>query len=200
MSGTLTEQSTLVPSGAALTARPAAAETVVEVMANIHRGAAAGQAKYTEASVAAVPGAQPQAVLADVRAAAASRGETVDEGPDSYFLFSFLSSTGDRYSGIVLADSADHYAGQWFPSPYGQQYGFYVIEQELAFGYDLGAGQEGQVVVTQYFDAQTNSLLPGWKVGEGLPATTLGLRDEYDFAQVGGAWNDCGWGGYAVVA
>ena len=201
MSGTLTETNSPLPPGAAAAARPATLETVVEVMANIGRGAATGQANATAPQLAGVPGAQPQAVLADVRAAAASKGETVDEGPDSLFLFSFLSATGDRYSGALIADSADHYAGQWLPSPYGQQYGFYVIEQELQFGADLGAGAEGVVYLTQYSDAQTGSLSVPYRYSQGREATVNGLGNEYDFVQTGGGgpWNDVGWGGVALA-
>ena len=53
--------------------------------------------------------------------------------------------------------------------------------------------------VTSYYDAQTITTVLPFRVQQGQPSTYNGLGNEYDFALVGGAFGDFGFGGTNLI-
>lgn len=189
-----------VPPGQTVAAAPTDATTAANATTVAAKATTANTAvAQNDAQVARSVGTQKaQDTATDTQQAAASQGVLVDEGPDSLYTFTFLSLTGDRYRGVFYDDSADYHAGQWFASPYGQQYGYYVIEKEFEFPVDIGI-KEGTVFLTEYYDAQTNTNVQPFRIQNGQPSTRNGLGYEYDFALVGGQFGDFGFGGTNLI-
>src|SRR3712207_8464561 len=53
---------------------------------------------------------------------------------DSYYEWTFLAGTGDRYAGFLYDDTGAYAPGQVLPTAYGH----YRIGAALPYGYDLG--------------------------------------------------------------
>jgi hypothetical protein len=72
--------------------------------------------------------------------------------------------------------------------------GYYVINTEYAYGYDIGFA-EGTTYTTAYFDAVQGSLQTYNYDYLGAPSSLSGLGYEYDYAWNGAFWDDFGYAG-----
>ena len=115
------------------------------------------------------------------------------EPGDSYFTWTFYAYTGDQWGGTLYDDSRDYGVG----SVINDAKGYYLINSEYEFGFDLTAAYgiwEGEVTTSWYYDAGSRSYLETYS--DGLWVTSWeGLGMEYDYAWTGRAWDDFGDGG-----
>jgi hypothetical protein len=114
--------------------------------------------------------------------------------PDSYYDWTFVAHSGDRYAGFMYNDTGAYVPGQVLLTPHGH----YEINTELAYGYDVGAVHgvnEGTVYIISYGDAVQGQLQTGNYPYYSAPSSISGLGQEYDYAWNGVAWDDFGYGG-----
>jgi hypothetical protein len=134
----------------------------------------------------------------------------VDTQADAYYHFIFYSPSGDWYQGYLYDDSTKYTQGQQITSPWGSQYGYYVIDSKQDYGYDLssryGYGatyyNEGAVYITGYRDYTSstayNDYVP-YNYQNNWYSTTHGLGWEYDWLLKGTAYDGYGYGGYYLA-
>ncbi|HWX48380.1 MAG TPA: hypothetical protein VNZ61_10025 [Roseomonas sp.] len=114
--------------------------------------------------------------------------------PDSYYDWTFVAHSGDRYGGFMFSDTGAYTPGQVLVMPLGH----YEINTELPYGYDLApiyGIEEGTVYITSYLDAVQGPLQTGNYPYYAAPSSISGLGQEYDYAWNGVSWDDFGYGG-----
>lgn len=112
--------------------------------------------------------------------------------PDSIMYWTFINLTkADAYLGYTVYDSAvlsSVPVGTEFESPFGDEYGFYVVTNVVNYPVDLSAHHrvgyynEGANVVYSYFDASSLSYLPTQYGAQGIPGSYTGLGGGFDYA------------------
>jgi hypothetical protein len=115
--------------------------------------------------------------------------------PDSQYTWTFVADSGDRYAGVLYADTGVYVPGLILDVPSG----YYVINAEYRYGYDLGLFHgigEGTTYTTAYFDAVQGPLQTYNYFYPGAPSSLFGLGHEYDYAWNGAYWDDFGRGGF----
>jgi hypothetical protein len=134
----------------------------------------------------------------------------VDTQPDAYYHFVFQSPSGDLYQGYLYDDATRYTQGQQIASPWGANYGYYLIDYKQDYGYDLssrhGSGttyyNEGAVYITGYRDYTStvayNDYIP-YDYRNNWYSTTHGLGWEYDWVQKGNTFDSYGYGGYYLA-
>jgi hypothetical protein len=113
---------------------------------------------------------------------------------DSVYNWAFVADSGDRYGGVIYADTGTFLPGQILDVPYG----YYVIGDAYAYGFDLGAYygiDEGETYITYYVDAYQGALQTFDYPYYGAPSSIYGLGYEHDYAWNGAYWDDFGFGG-----
>ncbi len=114
--------------------------------------------------------------------------------PDSYYIWTFYAYSGDQWGGTLYDDSRDYAPG----SVLYDVNGYYLINSEAEFGFDLSSAGyglwEGQVTTSWYYDAGSGWLLDTWSGGQ-VVTSWLGLGEEYDYAWTGWDYDDFGVGG-----
>jgi hypothetical protein len=101
---------------------------------------------------------------------------------DSAYAYAFNAYSGDWYIGYLYADTGTYAVGESIGTPYGN----YVITDEVAYGFDLGAAygpafEEGTVFISSYFDSASGAVSTPFYYASGVAAGTNGLASEVDY-------------------